>query len=453
MQINKISKKGTSNGVFALFLAFVVLMVIGVVFWAAKRPDSGANGGQDKPETVVTDPNDDLDTPIIPQATPTPERRLQMGRSVTREEMRVIFSGRMDQPLPAINDPERLRAVFRENTKYQKEGLTTISGRANSKAWGIDGFADFVMAVRGKSLVLIHSNDGREIQASIDILESTVLEFRLDPGVRIDLGRRFHDAYDITNITLEILGITGLPPGSSRRIEDLANLFLTSEEARKFLKNALENDNVIDTVKNLGFQFIEPPSIEGLHGTRFLVEYKDGEGVQNITFVGYLEGYERKIGDEDPFVFLKDTLPLFQASMFADPHLFPAEPLRDGEIFNIDAQAIPAPFPPEWHAQMSGTLSFGRYDENNHNAEIYYRRGSFRLEGRPEGRLIQGNFSPSSGEIHFFTQPEQMDRLQLKGEASFEDRSTGHWLFESRHQMTPTFETQYRVKIVESGNN
>ncbi|MCC5805510.1 MAG: hypothetical protein JJU00_04190 [Opitutales bacterium] len=422
------------NSYLPLVFGLAALVIIGLLTILIFRP--GPEGSKTAPAT--TDPEPSASAKMTDEETAEPtrtQRRITPGQEVTVEVMKTIFEGDFERPPPAIGDTVRLKEIFQVGTIYRKSGLTTISGRASHQDWGFAGFADFTMILSGVSEIFIEENNGKEITALVDITESAVVEFRAEPGIRMDLGRRFHDAFDLSASLLSALDGFMIPPGASRMTESAVN---------EFLKSPIANE----IIQELDLKLISPPEIDALHQTRFRVHYRDGEGVRKVTFVGYLSD-RKPAQDVENFVFLEDLHYLFQAGMFTDAHLFPDRPLRDGEIHNIYANVLSAPFPRSWQATVSGMLSFGRYDESGGRGEIYYRRGTLEVRGRPKGRTVTGTFIPSEGSIHFYSNPQRMDRLTLKGNASFTDRSAAHWIFEARHQVTPIFETIYKVRALE----
>ena len=395
---------------------------------------NGGNGGGDKGEETSESSEEPNDGGV------------KEGEVVNR----TVFEDELSEPMPAVNNVARLKEIFRPNTRYRSETFTTISGRASHKDLGIKGSSAYSMNVLGKAEILIKENDGRTIIAQVDILESSITEFRADPGVQIDLGKRFHKLFNLGAMTIGPLTDGGLllPPGSSKVGEKLTNKFLQRPEVNELLSTLVDSERGSDILEGAGLM-LSPPEIGGLHGTRFEVHYEDGKGVQKVIYIGPLEGYERDTDGEEDFVHEEDIHYLFQAGLFSAPHLIPEETLDDGDIHNVDASAFPAPFPPSWRARQYGKLSFGRFDTSSKRGEIYYRRGQFEAEARPKNRSIKIKFKPSEGSIHFETNPQQLKSLELEGEASYMGSSTDHWLFEAKHQIKPKFQTTHKIEIVE----
>ena len=425
-----------------LIIGLAAAIVIGL-FAFTLMTGNGGNGDETTEDNGKDDPNPNE----IVEPEPGPET-ISEDEEVTLERMKTVFEGEFDDPPPAISDKARLKEIYEVGTKSRIDGLATISGRVSKKDWGIKGFVDFTMATQNEAEVIIEENDGENITALVDFLEMQTLDFRTKYGVKVDLGSRLHRAFELGAMALRFQGVN-IPPGSSKMSELLVNKILEKAGKSELIAALFEHDIIKGLMEEYGLTLIEAPEIDALRDTQFRVNYRDGTGVTKVVFIGYLNDRKPE-SDEKATVLLEDLKHIFQGGLFSAPHLFPSGPLEDGDLHDVSANMLPNPFPKSWNLKKSGKVSFGRYDQQDNKGEIYYRRGSFKARGGTEKKRVEVDFQPDDGAVHFQIKPQKLRSLSLKGTAEFDKKSTGHYLFEARHQVTPKFEITTKVQELEN---
>lgn len=362
-----------------------------------------------------------------------PSARLLPGGTLERP----ADDDRVAAPPPPLDQPIRLRSLYRPGSTYRKTVRTTLEGRGTSQDWGIEGSVSFALASKQVFDLEIEHNDGSDLVAVIRVVESGYTELHTrDHELQLRLGTRAHRILDTVLLGVALVdgGIT-VPPGSSRVLESQFNRIM----ADKDLGPVLREFNLAPS----------PPTIDAISGIEVRVHYTDGQGITKMELLK--ASAHRDFGDVEPYVHHDDLVPLFNANPVLDLYLFPEQSRQVGGRWSVDPGLLPMPLPMAWNPRASGRLHLQRMEDEDGRGRIAAGPDRLEIAARPERRTtIAGSFE-AEGILTFAHHEDHqlIESIDLSGDADF-NRLTGGLVFDrSTTGEMPSARVEYTLELLD----
>ncbi len=410
---------GLSTVSLVIALAIGIAVALGLLF-TCQRDDDDDAGSLPADGAPGTEAAGDTTTRVRP------------GDTLTRPTTETVAD-----PPTAVDDPIRVRNLYREGVTYRKTIRTTIEGRGVKRDWGLEGSVNFALASKQVVDLEIEENDGRNIVARLTVGESVYTElFTRDYNLRMDLGPTAHRIIDGVAIALALAdaGIT-LPPGTSRLLERQFNQFLADTD----LGPLLSDFNLAPS----------PPTVDALSGVEIRVHYTDGLGITRMELLR--ASTHRDFGEFEPYVNHDDLLPLFNANPVLDLYFFPEQSREVGGEWSVDAGLLPMPLPWSWQPQGVGRVNLRRLADQDGAGRIELGPDRLELAARPgadttiSGRLELGGMMAFQ---HIDDRPV-VDRLALEGSIDATRLDEG-WIFDtSASGQVSKARVEYTLRILD----
>lgn len=322
------------------------------------------------------------------------------------------------EPPKPVGDPNRVRDVLQEGKTYETIVKTGLEAAVIDAAWGVRTTVNLVYATESRVRRTVERNDGKRVVLVCDVLESRSVKLVSDAEVRFDLGQP----------GFVILGFLDLAFAGGQGTAVAAAVGPIAEAVLTAASRALVNEATAKA----------KAAVDSLEGKKFRVTYVDGEGVVELEPIGCTL-------TEDEELYLKGL------AVLSDCYILPDTQSRPGSYWDVNAQALMDYLPPSWRGRPRGVVTIERDQDyvrgGKQYAALQIRGGTFQVDASDQSRRRLASVTPR-GRLEYNISDGYVESAQLNAQASMEEVSTDHLLFETRFETNPRIEIQYTCKML-----
>lgn len=395
MWSGKKSPRRGANHVITVLLVLILAALVAIMFISllearpSRNGPTGSNG---------VEPGNGK------SASPTPEK----------------VNERRPGPAPKpVGDPQRIRDVLQEGKTYESTLKVGLEAQVIDKDWGLRETVNLVYVAESRVRRTVERNDGTTVVLLCHIVESRVTKVLTDAEVCLDLGEPGFLVLGVLDQWLT----GGVGTAVAVEVGAIAETVLT-QASKAALRGA--------TGKAVA-------AADSLEGKRFRVTYTDGQGMVDLSPV------ECTLSEEE-----RDHLE--GLAVLSDCYLLPDLKSKPGQYWDVEAGALADLLPPTWRGRPSGVVTIKRAEDRKQGDKDYavleITGGTFRVNASDGSRRRLGEVTPR-GRLDYNISDGYVDRAELKAQASLEEVSADHVLFEARFQVNPRMEIQYACQRLE----
>lgn len=384
-------RKGESPVLVVLLILILLTMIaLLVVMLTARSPQGGG--------------------PVAEQAGNAGSQSL---RSKSRKE-----SPAAPQPPKPVGDPNRIRDVLQEGKTYETILKTGLEAAVIDAAWGVRRTINLVYATESRVRRTVERNDGKKVVLLCHVVESRSVKLLAEAEVRLDLGQPGFLILGFLDLAITGGQVTGV----ATAVGPVAEAVLTAASRARVNEATAKAKAAVDS----------------LEGKKFRVTYVDGEGVVDLEPVGCTL-------TEDEQDYLEGL------AVLGDCYILPDTESRPGSYWDVDARALMDYLPPSWRGRPRGVVTIERDQDYERGGKQYaalqIRAGSFQVDASDQSMRRLGTVTPR-GKLEYNISDGYVESAQLNAQASMEEVSTDHLLFETRFETNPRIEIQYTCKLL-----
>jgi hypothetical protein len=310
---------------------------------------------------------------------------------------------------------DRIKAVAKEGRTYKSLVKARVESQIIDKNWGIQEIVYMAYLAEMAITRQIEKNDGDTIVEvrSFDIARAVKIDSKVEISLKLGpvgtclLGALATFQPELTG------GFVVLAPVVKAIAENGGQLLVDQSAAKAW------------------------GHMNSLAGKQVRITYIVGKGVSSVEPIGCNLTSEEKGW-------------IYGTAVLSDYYVMPQIDCEPGDKWAVDGAQLAGLIDPELRGRPKGQIVLRRganFNQNNQrHAELEVDSGYLLIDRSDESDQRIGTFTPR-GELKFSLDDQYVASANLSGDASFEEVSKDHLLFETVHKVKPTVTIQYSCRI------